>query len=226
MAPMSPVHSLDLEKMSLCGTENVSQTGGSIGGASLCNVFDDQEDSVVGASALMDMTMSLGSHPSSGGSGPSTNAQSGMGQGMGIQGIQPVPLLGLNPQTVFGDQFKLHAENESLIAGSVALMDMSVGSNDNTKSKTSTGGSQNSGSGGSSSRSTRRSGSPASVDKKGFMENKQMESESFQQMHNNQRYVSEGREQLPGGVAQQPQPVVQSYYGQDFKFTWDGKRVE
>ena len=157
----------------------------------LCYVSDDQEYSVVGAiSTVMDMTMSLGSHPSSGGSGPSNNAQSGMGQGMGIQGIQPVPLLGLNPQTVFGDQL-LHAENESLIAGSVALMDMSVGSNDNTKSKTSTGGSQIVEAG----RSTRRSGSPASVDKKGFVEDKQMESESFQQMHNNQRYVSEGREQ-------------------------------
>jgi len=39
--PFSPEHSLDLEKMSLTGTENISQTEESIGGASLLNVFND-----------------------------------------------------------------------------------------------------------------------------------------------------------------------------------------
>jgi hypothetical protein len=39
--PFSPEHSLDLEKMSLAGTENISQAGESIGGASLLNVFND-----------------------------------------------------------------------------------------------------------------------------------------------------------------------------------------
>jgi len=39
--PFSPEHSLDLEKMSLTGTENISQAGESIGGASLLNVFND-----------------------------------------------------------------------------------------------------------------------------------------------------------------------------------------
>ena len=39
--PFSPEHSLDLEKMSLTGTENISQADESIGGASLLNVFND-----------------------------------------------------------------------------------------------------------------------------------------------------------------------------------------
>jgi hypothetical protein len=40
-SPFSPEHSLDLEKMSLAGTENISQADESIGGASLLNVFND-----------------------------------------------------------------------------------------------------------------------------------------------------------------------------------------
>ena len=128
IAPLSPgsmVNSLDLDKMSLCGTENVSHAGGSIGGASLCNVFDDNDDSIIGSGNLMDMTMSLGS-------------------GGTIIGSQQT---GKSPSTQ-SLQLGLHyagGENESLI-------DMSVGSGGaNSKMENS----QNSGSGGSSSRSRR-----------------------------------------------------------------------
>lgn len=128
IAPLSPgsmVNSLDLDKMSLCGTENVSHAGGSIGGASLCNVFDDNDDSIIGSGNLMDMTMSLGS-------------------GGTIVGSQQA---GKSPSTQ-SLQLGLHyagGENESLI-------DMSVGSGGaNSKMENS----QNSGSGGSSSRSRR-----------------------------------------------------------------------
>ncbi|KAL3808080.1 hypothetical protein ACHAXA_006842, partial [Cyclostephanos tholiformis] len=140
LSPMSPVYSLDLDKMSLCGTENISQAGGSIGGASLCNVFDDPSDGPVGTSNLMDMTMSVGSHPSSGGtygSGVTNYAPIGLGL------HQTLPL-DVSAQTEFD-------ENN----GVMNRMDMSVGSGRGTKSSSS---------GGSSSRS-RRSGSPASIDK-------------------------------------------------------------
>mmetsp|Transcript_33376 Transcript_33376/g.70212 ORF Transcript_33376/g.70212 Transcript_33376/m.70212 type:complete len:994 (+) Transcript_33376:210-3191(+) len=243
-APLSP-QSLDFDKMSLCGTENVSHTGGSIGGASLCNVFDDhdQESVIGGASAnLMDM-MSLGSHPSrsSGGS---------------LQGIQPIPL-GLNPQTVFGE---VHHEGEN-----DSYVDMSVGGDSSHNSQGHTykggaGGSQNSGSRSSSSRSRQsgRSGSPASMDKASLdglgtvptkideveevQHQQQMHQVQHQQLQQQQQvhhqeevgmFDGEGRDQPPGvgAVAQQQhhqlhqqQHLHQPYYGQDFKFNWDGKR--
>lgn len=126
--PTSPVFSLDLDKMSLCGTENVSQMGGSIGGASLCNVFDDHEDnSAVGASTLMDMTVSVGSQPSGGRSTGSSNysPQSGLGlhppaahkQQQQRQEVEEG--LVINPQSLYGD-------SESLIGVSSAIMDFSV----------------------------------------------------------------------------------------------------
>lgn len=202
---MSPgVHSLDLEKMSLCGTENVSQTGGSIGGASLCNVFDDNEDSVVGPNALMDMTMSIGSHPSSGGR---SDQSKGTFSPAGAMGLQPVPL-GLNPQTVFGD-------NASLIAGST-LMDMSVGSG--THSKTGSNRSQNSGSS-SGGRSKSGRGSPASMDKSSVEGGNKMDAQM-----DHQQFVDESRMSPPNaGDATSVMPV---YAHHDFKFTWDGKREE
>ena len=137
--PMSP-GSLDLEKMSLCGTENISQGGGSIGGASLLNVFGEN-DSLIGTGALMDMSMSLGSHPSSGGSLTLPGQRMGLGLGHG-----PI-IAGIN-QSVFGEQ-------ES-IDGASALMDLSVGSGSRHGSSSRSGN-------GSSSRSGRES--PASMDK-------------------------------------------------------------
>ncbi|KAL3779608.1 hypothetical protein ACHAW5_001056 [Stephanodiscus triporus] len=146
LSPMSPLYSLDLDRMSLCGTENVSQAGGSLGGASLCNVFDDPLDGNGGTSNLMDMTMSVASHPSSGGTyGSSVNhdAPSGLG-------LQQAPQV-LTSQ--IGD-------NDS----PMHRMDMSVGSG--TLSKGGVAGSSHPSSSTSSSMSrSRRSGSPASIDK-------------------------------------------------------------
>lgn len=56
--PFSPEHSLDLEKMSLTGTENISQADESIGGASLLNVFNDGPLSPL--KPLHHTTMSIG----------------------------------------------------------------------------------------------------------------------------------------------------------------------
>lgn len=98
MYPLSP-NSLDIDKMSLCGTENISQGGSLIGGASLMNVFEEH-DSLVGANALMDMSVSLGS-------GAPSSASS-IKMGLQQHGIQ------------YGD-------HESLM-GASALMDLSVGS--------------------------------------------------------------------------------------------------
>ena len=149
LRPMSPVNSLDFDKMSLCGTEIISLGGGSVGGASLCNVFEEH-DSVIGASVMMDMSMSLGSHPSSGDSA----AQRGGGGGIH------------HTQSAFGGQ-------ESVM-GASALMDMSVGSGTNSKAasqgsggNSSASGNQSSGSRGSrhSSRGSGRSISPASIEK-------------------------------------------------------------
>jgi len=206
MSPGSMVNSLDLDKMSLCETENVSTHGGSIGGASLCNVFDDQDgNSIIGSigssggrAAMMDMTMSLGSHPSSGGnSGGSTTQpqqQSGDNDINSLQNMQPL-----------GYQYS--GENESLIGASSALMDMSVGSHSKHSGSGSGSNSKNSG-GSSTSRASRRSGSPASRDKA-----------DVKIIH--QQFVNEGREQPPGGQQETPTPMP----GQDYNF-WDGKRAE
>jgi len=161
--------------MSLCGTENVSHTGGSIGGASLCNVFDDTDESAVGANNLMDMTMSLGSNQSTGQSNPSSEATMG---------------LKLCPRPVGGDERST----------GTGLMDMSVGSGVDSRSKNYSGSSR--GSAGSSSGKSKSSGgvrshSPASIDKGALS-------------------VEESREQPPQTQA----------YGHDFKFSWDGKREE
>lgn len=202
-APTSPVHSLDLEKMSLCGTENVSQQGGSLGGASLCNVFDD--NSAIGASALMDM--SIGSHPSS---GPTSDRSQGSGgrQGMGLQPIGLIDPTRINPNPVFDSAGNpIHpGENASLITGCAALMDMSVGSNNGSKAGSKTG-SSSSRSGGSSGGKGGR-GSPASVDKNSI-EGMKMEDDD--------------EEQAPAGGTQ---PAGTMYAHYDAKFTWDGKRDE
>ena len=120
--PTSPVFSLDLDKMSLCGTENVSQMGGSIGGASLCNVFDDHEDNSAIGATLMDMTVSVGSQPSGGRSTGSSNysPQSGLGLHHPAHKQQQEGGL-IEPQSLYGD-------SESLIGVSSAIMDFSVGS--------------------------------------------------------------------------------------------------
>ncbi|KAL3756236.1 hypothetical protein ACHAWU_007187 [Discostella pseudostelligera] len=205
--PTSPVFSLDLDKMSLCGTENVSTMGGSIGGASLCHVFDDHEDNSsagVGAT-LMDMTVSVGSHPSGATSSSNYSPQSGLGLNHhpASHAHQESRDSMNNPQSS-----SLYGDSESLIGVSSAIMDFSVGSvgmhskegqgyagnidnesfmgassivlggmdmmsvSSNTHSKGGyAGSSQNSssgsgsGSGGSLSRGSRRSGSPASIDK-------------------------------------------------------------
>lgn len=202
-APMSPVHSLDLERMSLCGTENVSQTGGSIGGASLCNVFDDHEDSVMGPSALMDMTMSIGSRASSGaatnssGGGAADGMPAAGGAGNSpIMGLHSAPL-GLSPQVMFGDDRS---------AGGSALMDMSVGSGANSKENS--GGSSRGSSG--RSKSSNGRGSPASIDKADL----KVEQEQ-------QQFTEDGREMPPP-----PAAAPMQMYAHDFKFTWDGKREE
>ncbi|KAL7471248.1 hypothetical protein ACHAXS_011555 [Conticribra weissflogii] len=152
MHPLSP-NSLDLEKMSLCGTEIISHGGGSLGGASLCNVFEEH-DSITGASVLMDMSMSLGSHdPSSGGS---THTPAPTGQQGGYLGGNPY-----HPSIFRG--------TEGMI-GSGALMDMSIGSGSNSKAPShGSGGSKSSQGSSSGSKSSGlnpgRSISPASVDK-------------------------------------------------------------
>ena len=73
---MSPVYSLGLDKMSLCGTEKIYQTGGSLGGALLCNVFDDPLDSPGPGASVTDVNdMSLASnHPSDGTVGTSRSS--------------------------------------------------------------------------------------------------------------------------------------------------------
>ena len=76
-------------------------------------------------------------------------------------------------------------------------------------SGTGSGGSNSKNSGGSStSRTSRRSGSPASIDKA-----------DVKIIH--QQFVNEGREQPPGGQQETPTPMP----GQDYNF-WDGKRAE
>eukprot|EP00804_Cyclotella_cryptica_P009438 CCRYP_017753-RA/>CCRYP_017753-RA protein AED:0.02 eAED:0.02 QI:263/1/1/1/0.66/0.5/4/2690/869 len=151
--PLSP-NSLDIDKMSLCGTENISHGGGSlIGGASLMNVFEEN-DSLM-ANALMDMSVSLGSGPSSGSSLAPQKAL----------GLQPMSQGQAHPHENYGD-------HESLM-GASALMDLSVGSASQSRSSVSGNGSkQNSSSGsavhsssGSSTKKNRRSLSPASIDK-------------------------------------------------------------
>ncbi len=193
LTPTSPVFSLDLDKMSLCGTENVSQMGGSIGGASLCNVFDDHEDNSAVGATLMDMTVSVGSQPSGGRSSGSSNdsPQSGLGLHHPAHKLQQERGL-IEPQSLYDDSESLigassaimdfsvgsvgmhskehhgsggnNNDNESFIGVSSTggAMDMSVGSNTHSKCQNSSSGS---GSGGSLSRSSRRSGSPASIDK-------------------------------------------------------------
>lgn len=195
VAPMSPVHSLDLEKMSLCGTENVSQTGGSIGGASLCNVFDD--GSMVGTGALMDGTMSIGSHPTSNSSGPSVTG----GQAMGLQ---PMPLGLHQPQADFG----VGEGDDPYVQ---TLMDMSVGSGSANIDRGSQGSKTSSSSRSKSSRGS-RSGreSPASVHKASLQGGK-MEVDG-------QQCGDDVREQPP------PPGGIVPMYAHDFKFTWDGKR--
>ena len=134
---LSP-NSLDIDKMSLCGTENISQGGSLIGGASLMNVFEEH-DSIVGANALMDMSVSLGSGPSSASSLAHNRAQ------LGLQG----------------------GDHDSLM-GASALMDLSVGSASQSKGSYSGNGSKahSSSSGSSSNKRNRRSLSPASIDKR------------------------------------------------------------
>lgn len=137
--PLSP-NSLDIDKMSLCGTENISQGGSLIGGASLMNVFEEH-DSLVGANALMDMSVSLGS-------GAPSSASS-LKMGLQQNGAQ------------YGDQ-------ESLM-GASALMDLSVGSASASHSRSSLSGNgskTHSSSDGSSSKRNRRPLSPASIDKR------------------------------------------------------------
>ena len=134
---LSP-NSLDIDKMSLCGTENISQGGSLIGGASLMNVFEEH-DSIVGANALMDMSVSLGSGPSSASSLAQNRAH------IGLQG----------------------GDHDSLM-GASALMDLSVGSASQSKGSCSGNGSKghSSSSGSSSNKRNRRSLSPASIDKR------------------------------------------------------------
>lgn len=161
--------------MSLCGTENVSHTGGSIGGASLCNVFDDTDESGVGTNNLMDTTVSLGSNHSTGPSEPSSEVAMG---------------LRLSPRPVGGDERST----------GTGLMDMSVGSGVDSRSKNHSESSRES-AGSSSGRSKNsggvRSHSPASINKDAL-------------------FVDESREQPPPTHA----------YGHDVKFSWDGKREE
>lgn len=111
-------------------------------------------------------------------------------------GLHPIPL-GLSAQVMFGDERS---------AGGSALMDMSVGSGANSKGNSS--GSRGSGRS-KSSGSRGRSHSPASIDK-GALKTGQ---EHLQ-------CADDGRDQPP------PDPVPMAMYGQDFKFTWDGKRRE
>ena len=211
MSPGSMVNSLDLDKMSLCETENVSTHGGSIGGASLCNVFDDQDgNSIIGSlgsgggrASMMDMTMSLGSHPSSGGNSGGSTTQPPQQSGDDTNSLQNMQPLG----------FQYSGENESLIGASSALMDMSVGSH-SKHSGSGGSGSKNSG-GSSTSRTSRRSGSPASIDKA------EVDSENGNVKMIHQQFVNEGREQPPGGQQETPMPMQ----GQDYNF-WDGKRAE
>eukprot|EP00956_Cyclotella_meneghiniana_P016156 scaffold25389_cov71-Cyclotella_meneghiniana.AAC.5 len=146
MVPLSP-NSLDIDKMSLCGTDNISQGGSILGGASLMNVFEEH-DSIVGANALMDMSVSLGSVPSSGSS---------------LQHNRTA--IGLQPCHGTRDQY---GDHESMM-GASALMDLSVGgSAASARSSMSGNGSKTHSSSGSSSNKSKknRSLSPASIDKR------------------------------------------------------------
>lgn len=149
MVPLSP-NSLDIDKMSLCGTDNISHGGSILGGASLMNVFEEH-DSIVGANALMDMSVSLGSVPSRGASSGSSP--------------QPKTAMGLQPCHGTRDQY---GDHESMM-GASALMDLSVGgSAASARSSMSGNGSKTHSSSGSSSSKNKknRSLSPASIDKR------------------------------------------------------------
>lgn len=158
-SPTSPGYSLDLDKMSLCGTENISQAGGSLGGASLCNVFDDPtlDSPEAGSASLMDG--SLPSNETRGTSGSDNyDARFGLGP------PQPRPMT--QSSGVSAPEFD---ENESLM-GTSTRMDMSVDSghhSGSSKQSSIPSKGQNSSSDGSSrgSSMTRRSGSPSSMDK-------------------------------------------------------------
>ena len=150
--PLSP-NTLDLDKMSLCGTENNSQSGQPISGADLMNVFDDDNQISVGQSNLMDM-MSIGSHPSSGSSfAPANNSL----QDSLISPTSQQMMMGINPGSVFGEESVAGAN----FAGAA---DMSFASG--TMSKTSQHSSSSSNKTGSrGSNKSQRSVSPASIDK-------------------------------------------------------------
>lgn len=161
-SPVSPGYSLDLDKMSLCGTENISQAGGSLGGASLCNVFDDPtlDSPEAGTTSLMD-----GSLPSEGTRG--TSGSENYDAQFGLGPPQPRPMT--QSSGVSAPEF---GENESLM-GTSARMDMSVDSgphSGSSKQSSSPSKGQNSSSDCSSrgSSMTRRSGSPSSIDKASF----------------------------------------------------------
>lgn len=107
---------------------------------------------------------------------------------------------------------------------------MSVGSGGSHAQSKPGGGSQNSSSG--SSGKGKRSVSPASIEKRDLMQGSNKMEGQQQHHHPHQQhpgqqtqFVSAGRDQPPGGMAQEPQPVHQPMY-EDFKFTWDGKREE
>jgi len=147
-APLSP-NTLDLDKMSLCGTENNSQSGQPISGADLLNVFDEDNQISVGKSNLMDM-MSIGSQPSTGSSfGPANNSL----QDSMMSPTSQQMMMGLNPSSVFG---------EESVAKFAADMSFASG----TMSKTSQHSSSSSNKTGSrGSNKSQRSVSPASIDK-------------------------------------------------------------
>jgi hypothetical protein len=148
MYPLSP-NSLDIDKMSLCGTENISYGGSLIGGASLMNVFEENDSLIgAGANALMDMSVSLGS-----------------GQGSSASSLVPSKYaLGLYPSAHAQEHY---GDHESLM-GASALMDLSVGSASQSRSSISGNGSKTHSSSESSSKRNRRSLSPASIRKTEF----------------------------------------------------------
>lgn len=148
MYPLSP-NSLDIDKMSLCGTENISYGGSLLGGASLMNVFEENDSLIgAGANALMDMSVSLGS-----------------GQGSSASSLVPSKhALGLYPSAHAQEHY---GDHESLM-GASALMDLSVGSASQSRSSISGNGSKTHSSSESSSKRNRRSLSPASIRKTEF----------------------------------------------------------
>ena len=152
-APLSP-NTLDLDKMSLCGTENNSQSDQPISGADLMNVFDEDNQISIGQSNLMDM-MSIGSHPSSGSSfAPANNSL----QGSLMSPSSNQMMMGLNPNSVFGEESVAGA---NFAAGAT---DMSFASGAMSKtSQHSSSSSNKTGSRGSN--KSQRSVSPASIDK-------------------------------------------------------------